>query len=653
MNYHEPTKIGLVQINETYYDRDFIPYSAGLLQIYAEHRLRQPERFAFLQPLHQRRPVAESVAYLADADIVGFSTYIWNLQRSLAIAQLLKIQRPDRLIVFGGPQVPDRAEAFLKQNPFIDICCHGQGEDVFLNILERWPSSDWQGIAGVSYLDDLGHYNTTPKAPRMVDLNDIPSPYLSGTFDALMADFPTTTWIALWETNRGCPFSCTFCDWGSATQSKVFTFDLERLYQEIEWFGARKIEVLVGCDANFGILPRDIDIAQRIVDVKRKTSYPYIFSMNATKNATERSYVVQKMLSDAHMGHQVALSFQSLNPATLSAIRRDNISLDSYRELQQRFIRDQVEAYTDLILGLPGETYDSYVTGIETAIAGGQHMQIRFYDALILPNAEMANPVYRQQHGLQTICRVQRNNQPDCGDGIQEIQEFVIASNTMPFQDMIRAKCFALWTLLLYYEQKPMQIPLLLLYYQTGLKHRQVIEAVMRGPAQYPLLSQIQTLLHTKVTQMHQGDADKFTVTGENGVQNHQRGDTYMLHWLLHEQPEKQHLEQFYQEWLGLLGDLLDNHQIAYDRQLLAESLLINKAIFKMARQEKSPDTVFYFTNEAIHVPLHSNICEFYQALLVGEDVSLEPESATYIKNWPGPPYGLRKIARETNCVAT
>lgn len=645
MNHPTPTTIGLAQINDTYFGQEFLPYSVGLLQVYAEQHLRQPERFIFLPPLHQRRPLNESVAYFAEADIIGFSTYTWNMQRSLAVAQMLKIQRPDRLIIFGGPQVPDRAEEFLKAHPFVDVCCHGQGEAVFLQILESWPDSDWRGIAGISYLDALGHFMTRPKASRMSDLNQIPSPYLAGAFDTLMRDFPSTIWVAMWESNRGCPFSCTFCDWGSAVQSKIFTFDMARLYRELDWFGEHHIDLLIGCDANFGILPRDLELASYLANVKHRTGYPRMFYMNATKNATERSYAVHKILSDAKIGHQVTLSLQSLNPETLTAIQRDNISLDSFRELQQRFFRDKVDVYSDLILGLPGETYDSYVTGIEKTIASGQNMRIHFYDTMILPNAAMADPAYRQKHGLQTIFRTHRNNQQaDWGDQIEESQEYVVATATMPLADMIRAKCFALWSMMLYYEQKPMQIPLLLLYQLTPLQHRQVIEAAMSRSPKYPLLNQIHAILHSKVAELLQGGTDKFTVTDEKGNTNHLLGDIYIFYWLLHDQPEKERLEQFYQEWLVLLGDLLDKHQIDYDRQLLTESIGINKAIFKMNLQEKSPQARFYFTEQPIQVSLHSNVCEYYQALLRGEDLPLQPESAVYVKNWLGPPYGLRKI---------
>ena len=138
------------------------------------------------------------------------------------------------------------------------------------------------------------------------------------------------SWIGLWETNRGCPFRCTFCDWGSATAAKVTKFGEERLYREVDWFADKKIEYIFCCDANFGIQKRDVDIANYVAGVKKETGYPVALSVQNTKNATERAYETQKILSDAGLNKGVALSMQSVDMTTLEAIKRDNISLGTH-----------------------------------------------------------------------------------------------------------------------------------------------------------------------------------------------------------------------------------------------------------------------------------------------------------------------------------
>ncbi|HEY2380244.1 MAG TPA: cobalamin-dependent protein, partial [Terriglobia bacterium] len=196
---------------------EMLPYQTGLLQVYAQAHAADPGRYQFKLPLHRRQSVEDSVSELLGADIAGFSTYVWNIRHSLKIARLLKEREPNVFIMFGGPQVPDRAEDFLRENPFVNVAVHGEGERIFLRLLEAFPSNDWSEIPSISFLNKDGRFIHHPKGPRIEDLGVIPPVYASGVFDPLLAANPNSEWMAPIETNRGCPFSCTFCDWGSAT----------------------------------------------------------------------------------------------------------------------------------------------------------------------------------------------------------------------------------------------------------------------------------------------------------------------------------------------------------------------------------------------------------------------------------------------------
>src|SRR2546423_1017978 len=95
---------------------------------------------------------------------------------------------------------------------------------------------------------------------RIVTALDRPqvAAYSTGVFDELLAQ--SFDFAAVWETNRGCPYACTFCDWGSAIAQKLSVWDPARLDREIEYFGQKRIRYVYAADANFGILPRDVDI---------------------------------------------------------------------------------------------------------------------------------------------------------------------------------------------------------------------------------------------------------------------------------------------------------------------------------------------------------------------------------------------------------
>src|SRR5579883_1252820 len=378
--------VGLVQINNSFSGQNYLPYSVALLEAYARRKLSDPSRFRFGLPIYKRIRIGDAVAQLLGDDIVAFSTYVWNGQISLEIARRLKTLRPETLIVFGGPQVPDQPEDFMRAHPFIDLAVHNEGEETFRRILEMYPARDWTSLPGVSFVAPDGSFLRNPNGERFRDLDDVPSPFLEGTFDPLMRANPDETWIGLWETNRGCPFQCTFCDWGSATAAKVTKFGIDRLHEEINWFACNKVEYIFCCDANFGIQKRDIDIAEYVAKVKAATGYPKALSVQNTKNATERAYATQKVLSDAGLSKGVALALQSVDMHTLESIKRQNIALSTYEELQKRFTRDNVATYSDLIIGLPGETYDAFVDGVARVIEGGQHNRIQFNNLSILPN---------------------------------------------------------------------------------------------------------------------------------------------------------------------------------------------------------------------------------------------------------------------------
>jgi len=504
-----PVVVGLVQINNSFSGQNYLPYSVALLQTYVQKMSADPGRFTFLPPLYKRLRIADAVETLKGADLVGFSTYVWNGRISLEIARRLKALNPKIVIVFGGPHVPDQPEAFLRANPHIDLAVHNEGERTFLNLLEAFPAREaWAALPGVSLVRPDGRFVRNPNIERVRDLDEIPSPFLEGAFDAIMAANPQESWIGLWETNRGCPFRCTFCDWGSATAAKVTKFGQDRLYHEVDWFAAKKVEYIFCCDANFGIQKRDVDIAKYVAKIKQATGYPVALSVQNTKNATERAYETQKILSDAGLNKGVALSMQSVDRTTLEAIKRDNISLGTYMELQRRFTRDRVETYSDLILGLPGETYASFVRGVDRLMENGQHNRIQFNNLSILPNAEMGDPGYQAKYGMVTVESKIINihgERVELDDDVPEVQDLVIATAAMPHADWRRTRVFCWMTALLHFD-KLFQIPLILAHGVSGIAYRDMIEAFMEAdPSRFPLIAEISNFFHSEALSIQQG----------------------------------------------------------------------------------------------------------------------------------------------------
>ena len=405
--------------------------------------------------------------------------------------------------------MPDKAERFLRDNPCIDLAVHGEGEQVFLRIVEAFPANDWHSIPSLSFLDPSGRFVHHPKGTRIQDLATIPPVYAGGTLDPLLAANPQTQWMAPIETNRGCPFSCTFCDWGSAVNSKVYRFDLPNLFKEMDWFGRNKIENVFCCDANYGMLPRDEEITEYIAQIREQYGYPHVFCTQNTKNSTERSYRIQKRLHEAGLNGGVTLSFQSLDATTLQHVKRSNISIDSFSELQHRYTRDGIATYTDIIMGLPGETYDSFVAGLSTIIAGGQHHYLFFYNSQLLPNAEMADPRYVEKFGMvavdQEMVAVHSSLEQCRNEDTPEYVQTVVATNTMPREQWVEAKTF-MWMSDLIYFGRLLQIPFVVLHELYNLEYGRLIEAIAKADwQQYPVTGSLVQFFHEKARDIQNG----------------------------------------------------------------------------------------------------------------------------------------------------
>jgi radical SAM superfamily enzyme YgiQ (UPF0313 family) len=605
----EPLDVALVQINNSFSGQNYLPYATGLLQVYVEKYARHPGRYKFRLPVYSRRLVDETVAHLLGADVIGFSTYVWNIRISLEVARRIKVRRPQTLIVFGGPQVPDRAEEFLRQNTFIDIAVHGEGEAIFLGLLENFPSRTWEGVPSISYIQN-GQFIHNPRAERLKDISVIPSPYLEGAFDALIEANPQERWLVLWETNRGCPFRCTFCDWGSAIAAKVSQFEIDRLVKEVDWFASKKIEFIFCCDANYGMLPRDYDITQYVAETKEKYGYPKALSVQNTKNSTERAYKVQKLLSDAGLNKGVSLSLQSVDPMTLEAIKRDNISTESYQELQRRFTRDRVETYSDLILGLPGETYDSFVEGVAKVIENGQHNRIQFNNLSILPNAEMGDPEYQKKYGMEIVeSRIINihGSLSESKEEIPEIQQLVVATASTPRPDWVRTRIFCWMAAFLHFD-KVLQIPLIIVRETSQASYRELLEAFLDDAriAKYPILSSIKAFFINEARNIQNGGPE-YCHSAE-WLDIFWPADEYALIKLCKDKT----LDAFYSECEDLLGKFLKSKSVQLPENLLHEAVELNHKLIKLPFQASNLEFETSF-----------NIWEFYRAVLVGEQVEL------------------------------
>jgi radical SAM superfamily enzyme YgiQ (UPF0313 family) len=368
----------------------YLPYSAGVVWSYSLADPWVRERFEVTEWVWRREAVAETAARLAQNDIVAFSTYVWNHRYNYEIARQIKAINPAVLIIMGGPEPAITDPNFFRDNPFIDLVICYEGEITFKRLLKTFESRDWDSVPGLLINRD-GEAIKTQDAERIESLEEVPSPYLSGIFDKLIEQHPEITWQGTLETNRGCPYACTFCDWGSLTYNKVKKFEVQRVFDELEWMARRNFDWISITDANFGMYPeRDGMIADKIIEMQEKYGSPRTFSVAWAKNQKKEVIDIVKKLLDARGFNQgLTLSVQSLDHDVLENIRRKNMEMNKLEEVFELCDQRNIPAYTELILGLPGETLETWKKNFYALYELNQHTGITVFQAQLLENAEM------------------------------------------------------------------------------------------------------------------------------------------------------------------------------------------------------------------------------------------------------------------------
>jgi radical SAM superfamily enzyme YgiQ (UPF0313 family) len=366
-------------------------------------------------------------------DVMAFSVLGWNYRSFAVLAETFKQLNPDGWVVFGGNHVANQGQSVLRDHPAVDFVVNGEGELVFQDLLlahlggrSRHELSE---IRGISYRDESGAVVTTGARPRIQDLSTIPSPILTNAVPLADRDGRFRYDVGLMETNRGCPYSCAFCYWGGSIGQKVRTFPRDRLREELEVFAFHKVDTVVLCDANFGMLPSDQQFVEDLVETRAKFGFPRALETSWAKNKSKIFYRIVETLRDHGMCSSLTLALQTLNDAALTGMRRRNMRVNDWEDLVDWLRRADLDCYAELIWGAPGETYESFLDGYDRL---ARHVpRIATYPLIVLPNTAYSER--RNEYGLVTV------------RGERDDFEYVIATRDISLADNERMQRFLLW----------------------------------------------------------------------------------------------------------------------------------------------------------------------------------------------------------------
>lgn len=430
-------RLYLCQTNNKFGDSVYLPYSVGALWAYARTIPEVAEKVELCGFIYLKESIAQAVTRLDRPEILAISTYIWNWAWSREFATAVKEKWPGCRVLVGGVMVPDEDPTFLEQHPMFDLAIYGEGEIAFSDLLR---GANYKHVGNLIYRDASG-VRVNPRAP-LANLDELPSPYLSGVFDDLLPEQPK--WQVVQETHRGCPYSCTFCEWGQASQKEIRKFPDARILAEYHWFGRNKMEYLENADANYGLFKRDIALTRALAVTKETYGYPKTFRAAFAKNSNEAIFEISTILHGAGQLKAVTLAMQSMDDNVLVNIKRKNIKVEKFRELVTRYSEAGIPTYTELILGLADETLDQYMAGVDELIEAGHHWGIFTYMNVMLPNTEQNSPEYREKFGLETrpLYAMLLHATPE-PDAVRERQETIVGTKAMPHEDWKYAWTFA------------------------------------------------------------------------------------------------------------------------------------------------------------------------------------------------------------------
>lgn len=347
-------KVLLVAVNAKYIHSNLAVYS---LKEYAEKYGKNEHEIKIKEyTINQYTEEIVADIYEEQADIIGFSCYIWNIQQVMEVINDLKSVCPKKDIWVGGPEVSFNAVQVLSDNVNVDYVMCGEGEEILKQFLDNYHEGKLQrkDINGLVYRED-GQIKVNPMM-KPVDISDIPFVYRD------MKDFENK--IIYYETSRGCPFSCSYCL--SSIDKKIRFRNLDLVKEELRFFIDNKTSQVKFVDRTFNCNPKHAMEIWRYIKENDNGITNFHFEIAADLMTEEEL----ELISDMRPGLiQLEIGVQSVNEETLQAIHRKT-DIGKIESITGRIRQNKnIHQHLDLIAGLPYENYSSFKNSFNTVYA--------------------------------------------------------------------------------------------------------------------------------------------------------------------------------------------------------------------------------------------------------------------------------------------
>ena len=285
-----------------------------------------------------------------DIDVLGFACYIWNIEMTLHVVDMVKAVRPDIKIVLGGPEVSFTADELLERCPNIDYIVQGEGEEAFhalVTALQLGNDGLDPVIPGVRGRRDSSILGSL-EAVEVSDLSSIPFPYTEEDMEDLEHK------IIYYESSRGCPFSCQYCL--SGNKNTVRFFPQERTLEELQWFIDHGVKQVKFVDRTFNCAPHH---HRPLMEFMRDSDTDMNFHLEMEPELMTEWET--NILCETPPGRiQIEVGVQSTHKKTLDAINRYNDWPYIQKSIRPIIQAGRTHVHMDLIVGLPHEDFNRF-----------------------------------------------------------------------------------------------------------------------------------------------------------------------------------------------------------------------------------------------------------------------------------------------------
>ncbi|HEY2030880.1 MAG TPA: radical SAM protein [Myxococcales bacterium] len=311
-----------------------------------------------------------------EPDFLGVSLYLWNCERSLHLAREVKRRSPKTRVLAGGPEV-SADNPFILRQPGFDIAVTGEAEDTFALLLRKLGAGeDVRGLPGVAVRGPLGLSAFAPESPAKFELAKYPSPYLEGV---VPVDAARSVYV---ETVRGCRSHCTFCFYprSSSVLRTLGVAESAQLIGALRDKGAREVVFL---DPTFNHRPQFDDLLEALIAQNARRTLTFFAEVRAEGLRSDQARKLKQAGFD-----RLEIGLQSVNRETLRRVKRGG-SPDKVAEAVRMLHGEGIELLVDLIVGLPGDTPDDVLRGMDWLDENGLAGEAQVFPLSLLPGTAM------------------------------------------------------------------------------------------------------------------------------------------------------------------------------------------------------------------------------------------------------------------------